>query len=219
MKLYINSLYFISNQNMPNISKLLILCFLFNYPIFNCKKKQKKTKMNSYYKNYIPPADLIRPTDISRELFCDVCQALFTEALKNLRNLNKEKDVTFYLHNNICAQNNFNGYHFSNPEMEIACEVFIGVYYDPFEKILIERIPNKDTNETLIKKFCYKKIKACNGVNLTNIKPIKAEIIDGELYDIETEEKVYKVIPKIEEVNLEEFNSYDTNKFNKNGEL
>ena len=65
--------------------------------------------------------------------------------------------------------------------------------------------------------FCYNKIKACNGVNLRNIKPIKAEIIDGELYDLETEEHVYKVIPKIEEVNIDEFNDY-TNKTNINNE-
>ena len=94
--------------------------------------------------------------DVSRELFCDVCQAIFTEALKNLRNLHKESDVIYYLNNQkICAQENFEGYHFSKPEMEIGCEVFIGEYFDYVQKILIQRNPNKDTNITLINKFCY----------------------------------------------------------------
>jgi len=199
-------------------SFIILLFFILNLHIINSKQKPKKPKIKPQkHPNYTPPADLILPTDVSRELFCDTCQALFTEALKNLRNLYQEKDVTFYLHSGICSQDNFNGYHFSTPEMEIACEVFIGEYYDEFEKMLIERIPNKDTNETLIKKFCYNKIKACNGVNLRNIKPIKAEIIDGELYDLETEEHVYKVIPKIEEVNIDEFNDY-TNNTNINNE-
>jgi len=38
----------------------------------------------------------------------------------------------------------------------------------------------------LIRKFCYKTIKACNGVDLTRFKPIKAEIVNGELYDLST---------------------------------
>ena len=143
--------------------------------------------------------------------------------MKNLRYLNKESDVTFYLiNNNICAQKNFDNYHFSKPEMEIGCEVFIGEYYDEVQKLLIERNPSKDTNKTLIDKFCYRTIKACNGVNLSKFKPIQAEIINGELYDIEQVERVYKVTPQIEEVNYDEEDTSIENKTsasNKSAEL
>ena len=194
-----------------NLCLLYLLYIIFNSNVIICKAHNKQQNINVNRK-YVPPADLIRPTDVSRELFCDVCQAVFTEALKNLRNLNKESDVAFYLNNNnICAQDNFNGYHFSTPEMEIGCEVFFGAYYDEIEQILIERNPHEDTNKTLIRKFCYKKIKACNGVNLSRIKPIKAEIINGELYDIETVEKVYKVVPKIIEMNPEDHGANSKN--------
>ena len=210
---------------MHNFSIIILLTILFNSFLINCKLKPKKSKNNPPYKTkkYIPPADLIRPTDVSRELFCDVCQAIFTEALKNLRYLNKESDVTFYLNNNnICAQKNFDNYHFSKPEMEIGCEVFIGEYYDEVQKLLIERNPSKDTNKTLIDKFCYRTIKACNGVNLSKFKPIQAEIINGELYDIEQVERVYKVTPQIEEVNYDEEDTSIENKTsasNKSAEL
>ena len=210
---------------MQSLSYIFILFLIFHSHIINCKEKPKKSKKTKYNSpKYIPPADLIRPTDITRELFCDICQAIFTEALKNLRLLNKESDVAYYLNNNkICAQKNFDGYHFSNPEMEIACEVFISEYYDEVEKTLIERNTTKDTNVTLINKFCYKTIKACNGVDLSKFKPIKAEIVDGELYDVETVEKVYRVTPKVEEVDIGDddddlFMENITNR-NKSGEL
>ena len=168
---------------MINFSQNLILFLLLSFSIINCKKKHKEFKEETYIpKRRTPISDLIRPSDVSRELFCDVCQAFFTEALKNLRNLNKESDVTFYLNNrNICSYKNFNGYHFSGPEIEVACEVVIGEYYDEVEKMLIERIPNKDTEVTLINKFCYDKIKACDGVDLSKFKPIDAEVIDGQI--------------------------------------
>ena len=168
---------------MINHSLYYLLIFLFSFSIINCKTKNKKQKEERYFpRKYTPLADRIRPSDVSRELFCDVCQAIFTEALKNLRNLNKESDVAFYLNNKrICGQENFNGYHFSTPEMEIGCEVFFSEYYDEVQELLVERNPNKDTNETLVRKFCYKTIKACNGVDLTRFKPIKAEIVNGEL--------------------------------------
>ena len=88
--------------------------------------------------------------------------------------------------------------------MEIGCEVFIGEYYDEIQQLLIERNPKIDSKEKLINNFCISKIKACNGVDLTNIKPIESEIINGELYDIENVENTYKVYPRIEEVNYGE---------------
>ena len=191
---------------MKSLHIILILIFIYHIDIINCKAKHKKNKKKKdTSENGIPKADSIRPSDISRELFCDVCHGIFTEALKNLRNLKKESDVTFYLNNkDICSYKNFNGYHFSNPEMEVGCEVFIGEYYEEIQKLLIERNLNKDTNVTLIYKFCYKTINACDGVDLSKFKPVNTEVIDGELFDVETEEKVYSVVPKIEDVGAED---------------
>jgi len=192
------------------ISSLFILTLFSLYLNKNIisKKTDNKNKIqksnNSYKKNKIKLSDEIRPSDISRELFCDVCQAIIKEAIKNLRYLNKESDVIFYLTNGICLKNNFNDYHFSKPEMEIGCEVFISEYYEQIKKLLIKRNPKIDNENNLIQKFCFEKIKACNGVNLSNIKPIQSEIINGELYDIENVEKTYKVYPRIEEVNYED---------------
>ena len=203
---------------MINHSLYYLLIFLFSFSIINCKTKNKKQKEERYFpRKYTPLADRIRPSDVSRELFCDVCQAIFTEALINLRNLNKESDVAFYLNNKrICGQENFNGYHFSTPEMEIGCEVFFSEYYDEVQELLVERNPNKDTNETLVRKFCYKTIKACNGVDLTRFKPIKAEIVNGELYDLEPVEQVYKVTPKFIDDDFENYTSIMENETNNN---
>ena len=198
---------------LKNLLQILFILILFSLSLIKnikCKKTDKidnnkiRKSNNSYKKKKIKLADEIRPSDISRELFCDVCQAIIKEALKNLRYLNKESDVIFYLTNGICLQDNFNDYHFSKPEMEIACEVFISEYYEQIKKLLIKRNPKSDKENNLIQKFCFEKIKACNEVNLSNIKPIKSEIINGELYDIENVEKTYKVYPRIEEVNYED---------------
>ena len=198
---------------LKNLLQILFILILFSLSLIKnikCKKTDKidnnkiRKSNNSYKKKKIKLADEIRPSDISRELFCDVCQAIIKEALKNLRYLNKESDVIFYLTNGICLQNNFNDYHFSKPEMEIGCEVFISEYYEQIKKLLIKRNPKFDNENNLIQKFCFEKIKACNGVNLNNIKPIQSEIINGELYDIENVEKTYKVYPRIEEVNYED---------------
>ena len=205
---------------MKSLSKILILCFIFNANIINCKVKHNKNKRNTYTsKSNISKADAIRPTDISKELFCDACHGIITEALKNLRNLKKESDVAFYLNNKeFCSYKNFNGYHFSNPEMEVACEVLIGEYYDEVEKLLMERIPNKDTKETLIDKFCYKTINACDGVDLSQIKPINTEVIDGKLFDVETEEKVISAIPHIEDVDIGDDDDFDFEKMTNRSE-
>ena len=198
-----------------NFILIFIIIFIICIPNVKvqCKKRNSNTKKKKNKKNILnatkpislrlalPMADEIRPSDISRELFCDVCQAIIIEALKNLRNLHKESDIIYYLTKGVCLQKNFNGYHFSKPEMEIGCEVFISEYYDEIEKLLIERNPRVDTKEKLIQNFCFEKIKACNGVELDNIKPIESQIINGELYDIENVEETYKVYPEIEEVN------------------
>ena len=123
------------------------------------KSKKKNIKKNNNSINHIPLADAMRPSDISRELFCDACQAIIIESIKNLRNLYKESDVIFYLTNGICSQKNFEGYHFSKPEIEIACEVFISEYYDEIEKVLMERNPKIDRKEKIIQKLCFDKIK------------------------------------------------------------
>jgi hypothetical protein len=136
----------------------MIIINLLNYSKFDCKKKyskknQYKNKSETNRQKNINTADTIRPSDISRELFCDACQAIIIEALNSLRNLKKESDIIFYLSNRVCSQEKYNGYHFSNPEMEIACEVFLGEYYDEVEKLLIERNPKIDTKEKLIQNF------------------------------------------------------------------
>ena len=198
---------------------ILILYIINEKQEINCKKGggiHKKNippkKTHNSKKTSLPIADDIRPSDISRELFCDSCQAIITEALKNLRNLHKESDIIFYLNSGVCLQKNFDGYHFSKPEMEIACEVFISEYYDEIEKILMGRNPNVDTKEQLIQNLCFDKIKACNGVELSNIKPIESQIINGELYDIENVEETYQVYPQIEEVDLGEEDIKDNSK-------
>ena len=205
---------------MKSLAIILILIFIYHLDIINCKAKHKKNKRNKdTSKNDIPKADSIRPSDISRELFCDVCHGIFTEALKNLRNLKKESDVTFYLNNkDFCSYKNFNGYHFSNPEMEVGCEVFIGEYYEEIQKLLMERNLNKDTNATLIDKFCYKTINACDGVDLSQIKPVNTEVIDGKLFDVETEEKIISAIPHIEDVDIGDDDDFDFEKMTNRSE-
>ena len=176
--------------------KLIIILSIY-INIILCKKKKK----SKYKNNNIPLSESIRPSDVSRELFCDVCQAMFLEAFKNLRNLNSETDVIYYLNSGICAQKNFNDYHFSKPEMEIGCEIFLGAYSDIFEQYLLNRDPKN--SEEIMHKFCNDKIQACTGVDLTNIKPIESEIVNGELYDIEHVQKTYKITPELKYSNYD----------------
>ena len=199
------------------ISILIIITPFLCYYQINCKKgqihKRKHQEINSSnFHKTIKFADEIRPSDVSRELFCDVCQAVIIEALTNLRNLYKESDILFYLTNEICLQKNFNNYHFSKPELEIGCEIFFGQYADAIQKLLMERNPKTDTKEKLINSFCYDQIKACNGVELKNIKPIESKIINGELYDIENVEENYRVYPTIMENNYGEESFKEKNK-------
>ena len=194
-------------KSIQLLSLLIILSFIVNTSCKTNKRNKKRANKNSTNNKKIQKikiSDEIRPSDVSRELFCDVCQAIIIEALKNLRNLHKESDILFYLTNGICSQNNFNNYHFSKPEMEIGCEALIGEYSEEIQKILIERNPKVDDEQKIIHKFCFNKIKACNGVDLKNRKPIEYEIINGELYDIEKIEQNYKVHPRIEEINYGE---------------
>jgi hypothetical protein len=203
---------------------VMIIIHLLNYGKIDSKKKISKKKEHknmgeiNRQKN-IKNADTIRPSDISRELFCDACQAIIIEALNNLRNLKKESDIIFYLSNRACSQEKYENYHFSKPEMEIACEVFMGEYYDEVEKLLVERNPKSDTKETLIKNLCYNQIEACNGVDLSKIKPIESEIVNGELYDIENVEETYQMYPTIEEVNFDDGEEDDIHKEKNESEL
>ena len=203
---------------------IMIIINLLNYGKIDCKKKNSKKShhKNISYSNVqknIKTADAIRPSDISRELFCDACQAIIIEALNHLRNLKKESDIIFYLSNGVCSQEKYIDYHFSTPEMEIACEVFMGEYYDEVEKLLVERNPKSDTKEKLIQDLCFDQIEACNGVDLSNIKPIKSEIVNGELYDIENVEETYQMYPTIEEVDFPDANEDDFLKEKNESEL
>ena len=202
----------------------MIITHLLNYGKIDSKKKYSK---KSQYKNMgeanrqknIQKADSIRPSDISRELFCDACQAIIIEALNNLRNLKKESDIIFYLSNRVCSKEKYENYHFSKPEMEIACEVFMGEYYDEVENLLVERNPKSDTKEKLIQNLCYDNIEACNGVDLSKIKPIESEIVNGELFDIENVEETYQMYPTIEEANFPDGEEDDIHKEKNESEL
>ena len=72
---------------MKFIYKLLLILIIFSYIPFIFSKKRKKKEKN--------PNDL-RPTSVSKELFCDACQAIIQEAIKRLRGLKKESDVLKY---------------------------------------------------------------------------------------------------------------------------
>ena len=58
-------------------------------------------------------------------------------------------------------------------------------------------------------KFCYDKIKACDGVDLSKFKPIDAEVIDGQIYEKETEEEIVKAYPIIEDVNFDDDDDFN----------
>lgn len=171
--------------------------------ISNSKKKKKSKNFKKNKLNQFPPADKIRPSDISPELFCDICQAIIIEADKNLRNLSKESDIIFYMDDSVCSREKYKEYHFSMQEMEISCEIFLGYYSDELVKELMER-KKFETEEGLIQDFCYKKTKACNeGIDLTNIKPIENAFVDGDVYDVEYVEEKRQVYPTIDKVNYQ----------------
>ena len=152
---------------MKCIFKLLFIVIIFSvFPYIFSKKKKKKEKN---------PNDL-RPTSISKELFCDACQAIIQEAIKRLRGLKKESDVLNYL-TKVCDPERYNIYHFPPPQMREGCEAFYGAYGDEVEKVLI----NRDDDVDLVKKFCYEETKVCEGVDFKNLNMFDDTItVDGE---------------------------------------
>ena len=152
---------------MKCIFKLLFIVIIFSvFPYIFSKKKKKKEKN---------PNDL-RPTSISKELFCDACQAIIQEAIKRLRGLKKESDVLNYL-TKVCDPERYNIYHFPPPQMREGCEAFYGAYGDEVEKVLI----NRDDDANLVKQFCYEETRVCNGVDFKNLNMFDDTItVDGE---------------------------------------
>ncbi len=210
-------------MNFFSHSLLLIVSLLLLVNQSFSKRKSKKKLNNTTetkpienidsYNQIIPSADSIRPSDISPELFCDICQAILIEANKHLRNLHRLSDILYYTESDICFRDKYKGYHFSLPEMEIACEVFFSYYNDELVIALLQRKKYKN-EEDLVQYFCYNRTKACNrNIILDNIKPIEAEFVDGEIVDVKHADEVIKIIPDIEYVDY-----YNESKANKSEE-
>lgn len=80
---------------------VFVVVILFQLTIEKKKKKSKNRKTRD------PKSR--RPEKISAELFCDSCQAILTEAMKELRGKKKESDVLDIM-TNICNPEKYNVY-------------------------------------------------------------------------------------------------------------
>lgn len=145
---------------------ILLLSFLLKVL---SKKKRKKNKT-------FPDPESVRPSSVSKELFCDACEAIIKEACKNLRGKKKESDVEFYL-TDVCNPEKYNIYHFPPPDMGRGCREFVAVYGDEIPKVLI----NRNNDEEPVQILCYDTTKVCVNIDWGNISPIDDSImIDGE---------------------------------------
>ena len=148
------------------LPKLFLISFLI---ITKIEKKRKKNKT-------LPDPEKVRPTSVSKELFCDACEAIIKEACKNLRGKKKESDVEFYL-DDVCNPEKYNIYHFPPPDMGRGCREFVAIYGDEIPKVLIDR----NNDEEPVQKLCYEITKVCLNVDWGNISPMDDSImIDGE---------------------------------------
>ncbi len=151
------------------LSTILILILLIS---LSSEKKKKKKKGNKKDKNPLNK----RPSSISPELFCDSCQAILKEAMKELRGKKSEADVYDYM-TTVCKPEKYNIYHFPPPEMREGCEAFVAAWDDEIPKALI----NRENDEVPIQKLCYEKTKACENIDWNNVKQMDDSImIDGE---------------------------------------
>ena len=145
---------------------ILLLSFLLKVL---SKKKRKKNKT-------FPDPESVRPSSVSKELFCDACEAIIKEACKNLRGKKKESDVEFYL-TDVCNPEKYNIYHFPPPDMGRGCREFVAVYGDEIPKVLI----NRNNDEEPVQILCYDTTKVCVNIDWGNISPMDDSImIDGE---------------------------------------
>ena len=150
-------------------------------------KKKKKKKSKNLLENGLPIPDAVRPTSVSRELFCDSCIAILTEAMKVLRKSRKESDVLAYVEDNLCDGRKYNIYHFPPPDMKGGCEAFFGAYNDEIPNALMSRKPDA-TTEDVIQYLCYNRTQVCVGVDWNNINRMMDDsiMIDGEPVKIDT---------------------------------
>lgn len=153
--------------------KIIILAILIILFI-NSEQRQKKKKE----KEKKPPKDPRekRPDKVSKELYCDACQAIIKEAVKELRGKKKESDVFDYLEN-VCNPEKYYVYSHPPPEMREGCEAFVNGWEEKIEKVLVNRV----NDERPVQELCYEITKACENVDPTNVKPFDDKImVDGQ---------------------------------------
>lgn len=90
------------------MKKFIVLLFL-ALIVFVIVESRKKTKKNN--KKAEVPEDPLnrRPDGISKELYCDACQAMIKEGTKELRGKKSESEV-FDMLDNVCDPEKYNVY-------------------------------------------------------------------------------------------------------------
>jgi hypothetical protein len=148
------------------LSIIVILLCLIHLSDEKKKKRKKKSK---------DPLNK-RPSSVSAELFCDACQAVLKETMKELRGKKRESDVIDAM-TNICNPEKYNIYHFPPPDMREGCEAFVSAWSEEIPKVLI----NRNDDESPVQKLCFEITKACENVDWNNIKSFDDTImIDGQ---------------------------------------
>ena len=115
--------------------KFEIILFIFVLIAFVDARKKKKKQKEQRVEDPLNR----RPSNISAELYCDSCQAIIKEAVKELRGKKKESDV-YDIMDNVCNPEKF--YTYRNiflfisqldhppPEMKEGCEAFLSGWND-----------------------------------------------------------------------------------------
>lgn len=153
-------------------------------------KKKRKKKKKKTLPNGLPLPDEVRPYTVSKELFCDACQALVSEALKSLRISTKESDVFYYLSQNVCGQDKYNIYHHPPPDMAMGCQAFYAAYAEEVENALTKRNKN-DSAQEVIQKLCFERTTVCEGVDFNKMDRMDDSImVDGKPVKINRGESI-----------------------------
>lgn len=167
---------------MANLKVALIVVLLLVCLTDERKKKKKPTE-----KKTSNPLDK-RPDSVKPELYCDACQAILKEAMKELRGKKKESDVIDYM-TTVCDPEKYYVYSHPPPDMRQGCEAFVNGWDEEIEQVLVNRKNDQEPIEIL----CYQMTKACDGVDPTNVPRFDNQIMmDGQPMQLNPDGSVKK---------------------------
>eukprot|EP00826_Nyctotherus_ovalis_P000720 TRINITY_DN10026_c0_g1_i13.p1 TRINITY_DN10026_c0_g1~~TRINITY_DN10026_c0_g1_i13.p1 ORF type:complete len:152 (+),score=26.78 TRINITY_DN10026_c0_g1_i13:202-657(+) len=104
-----------------------------------------------------------RPSNVSPELYCEICLVILEEALSVLKHRKAEMDV-FDALDNICDVDRLYKYGYSIMDARDACQAFVANW----EEVLEKNLMNRTNSDQLAKTVCIEITRVCLRDNSTD---------------------------------------------------